>query len=217
MGAAARFQPCREGFDLLGHPSAVLALAIPAFASCCPRPVRSLNDSIRDGSDPSSSHIRWLTGRSRVPAPARSAIESTLAPGPSPRPSRKNISLLCCERNPDPACTDSSLATQFSFHRDRRPDGVTIAFRAAEAERNRRRQSLHHVLQNAQLRTVAVFQENFQTAIMIEIRQGKRSAVLEEIQSHHAGNIGERSIADCSRRKRFARTRSRCRPRGSVR
>src|SRR5580693_10691633 len=87
------------------------------------------------------------------------------------------------------------LSTQFSFHRNRRPDRVRITFHATKTKSNRRRKSLHHVLQNSQLRTVAIFQENFQTAVVIEICQRERPSILEKVQTQDARYIRKCSIS----------------------
>ena len=80
------------------------------------------------------------------------------------------------------------------FHRDRRADGVPIALAAAQAESDRRSKILHHVLQKPQLRTVAIFQEHFQPAVMIEVGEGERPAILDKIQAHGARDVRECSI-----------------------
>src|SRR6202007_258438 len=76
----------------------------------------------------------------------------------------------------------------------RRADGVAITLRAAEPKGNRWRQIFRHILQQAQLRSVAVLKENFLTAILIEIGKRKRSAVLEEVHPYCARDIGECSV-----------------------
>src|SRR5580692_9599694 len=86
------------------------------------------------------------------------------------------------------------LPTQFSFHCNRRPDGVRITFNPTKTESNRRREVLHHVLQNSQLRPIAVFQENFQTAVVIEICQCERPSILEKVQAQNARYIRKRSV-----------------------
>ncbi len=88
----------------------------------------------------------------------------------------------------------TSLAARFSFHPHRCADGVTIALRAAKAKGNRWRKILHYIFQQTQLRTIAVFQEHFLTAILIEIGQGKCSAVLKKVHSYCARNIRKCSI-----------------------
>ena len=50
------------------------------------------------------------------------------------------------------------------------------------------------VLQQAQLRSIAVLQKHFLPAVMIEIGQGERPAIFQEIEIHGAGNIGKCSI-----------------------
>src|SRR4029077_18055242 len=73
-------------------------------------------------------------------------------------------------------------------------DRVPIAFRAAQAERDGRRQVLHDVLQEPQLRTIAVLQKYFLTAIMIEIRKRERAPIFQQVQPYHTRDIGKRSI-----------------------
>ncbi len=87
------------------------------------------------------------------------------------------------------------LSARFGFHRNRGADGVAIAVSATETKSDRRRKVLHHILQEAQLRTIAIFQENFQPAIMIEIGEGEGPAILEEVQTHGARNVRKRAIA----------------------
>ena len=86
------------------------------------------------------------------------------------------------------------VAAGFGFYRDGRADGVTIALCAAQTECNRRRQIVHHVLQNAQLGSVAIFEEHFLASVMIEIGESEGAAIFEEVESHRAGDIGERSV-----------------------
>src|SRR6202041_3894586 len=64
----------------------------------------TLNASIRDGSTPSSTQIRWLMGRScnGWNSPLGHRMDARTEPLVLPKP--KNNSLLCWERNPDPAC-----------------------------------------------------------------------------------------------------------------
>src|ERR1700745_3500089 len=68
----------------------------------------------------------------------------------------------------------SGLAAGFRFYRNGRTDSVTISARPPQAESNRRRQIPNHVVHQPQLRTVAVFQEQFLAAILIEIGQSVR-------------------------------------------
>src|SRR5438046_1578278 len=63
------------------------------------------NASIREGSEPSSTHILWFRGRllTCCTSPLGQRIDTRTGPLTSPKP--KNTSLLCWERNPDPTCT----------------------------------------------------------------------------------------------------------------
>jgi hypothetical protein len=64
---------------------------------------------------------------------------------------------------------ESSLAAELCFDCHRSADCVTITFAPTQAESDRRRKILSSILQEPQLRTVAVLQQYFLPAIMIEI------------------------------------------------
>ena len=98
-----------------------------------------------------------------------------------------------------------------------RADGIAITLRAAQTKSDRRRQVWHHILQQPQLRRIAIFQKYFLPSIMIEIRQRKGPSILHEIESHHAPRHRKTFRRDCSRKRHSARIRSRCGRRGSVR
>ena len=76
------------------------------------------------------------------------------------------------------------------FNGDGRADCVRIAFDAAQAEDDGGREIGNNVLQHSQLRAVAVFQEHFLAAIVIEVGQSEGSSILDKIQIHGAGNVG---------------------------
>ena len=63
-----------------------------------------------------------------------------------------------------------------------------------QTKRNRRRQILHHILQHPQLRSVAILQEHFEPAIVIEIGERERSAVFDEVHAHRGRDVGKCSI-----------------------
>ena len=96
----ARLQPCRL------EPQMTRALAPEGSA---------LKASMRDGSTPSSTHTLWLSGRSRSSCtnPLGQRIDARTGPLASPSP--KNTSLLCWERNPDPACKHARLPPRLQF------------------------------------------------------------------------------------------------------
>ena len=80
--------------------------------------------------------------------------------------------LAVLRKEPRSGLQQPCLASRGGLHGDSRTDGVTIALQAAQTEGDRRRRSLHHVLQQAQLRSIAVFQHHFLPSVMIEIGQG---------------------------------------------
>ena len=83
----------------------IVAGAVAGGCDGCDRMGELVNASIREGTAPSSNHTRWLKGRlcSCCTNPLGQRIEAFT--GPLACPSPKNNSLLCCERNPEPACS----------------------------------------------------------------------------------------------------------------
>ena len=81
------------------------------------------------------------------------------------------------------------LVSGFSFQPNRCTDRIAIALIATKIKGDGWRQIFHHILQEPQLRSVAVFQEHFKASVVIEISQSERPSVLDKIQTHHAGNV----------------------------
>ena len=96
--------------------------------------------------------------------------------------SRTRLQILCL-----PQCS--------RFYRNGRSDRIAIALNSAQAEGDRVANILHPVMKNPHLRSVAVFQDELQTAVMIKISENKRAAVLRKIQSKSARNFRECTIA----------------------
>ncbi len=153
-----------------------------------------LNGSTRRASDPSSTQILWLCGRSGTSCTKPLGQRIDARHGAFGLSESEEYFLAVLRKESGSGLQHARLTSRFRFHGNRRTDGVTIALRAAQAERNRRRQILHHVLQKAQLWGVAVFQKHFLPAILIEVGESKRSAILEKVQPHRAGNVGKCSI-----------------------
>ena len=78
---------------------------------------------------------------------------------------------------------------QFSCDRDACADGVAIALFARQTKRNRWTEIGHNVFEEAQLWAVAIFENHFQTTVMIKIGQRKSSAVFEAVKTHDTGKI----------------------------
>ena len=98
-------------------------------------------------------------------------------------------------RNPDPAC-------RYLVWR-RAPASTVIA--APMASRllfcPRRRNAidwpsiLHRVVQNPQLGGIAIFKNDLQPPVMVEIGEHKGAAVLGKVQPHRTRDLGKRAIA----------------------
>ena len=148
--------------------------------------------------------------------PARPA-DRVARTGPFGSPSPKKTSLLCWERNPDPACSMRVCG--------RRPVSTVIAapiasrllLSAAQAESDGRRQVPHHILQKPQLRTIAILQKHFLPAVVIEVGEREGAAVFEKVEADRRPKYRKTFRPDCWRRRHCARSRSRCHRRGSVR
>src|SRR5215469_1703157 len=87
------------------------------------------------------------------------------------------------------------LAMSFRFNGNGGADGVMIALLAAQSKGNRVADAIHYVAKNAELRRVAILENHFEVAIAVEVGKRKGASILEEIQSHHTGNVRERTVA----------------------
>ena len=87
------------------------------------------------------------------------------------------------------------LAEVAGVYGDACADGVAIAFGTAQTEADGIAEVRHGVLQNPELRTGAILQNDFKTAIVIQIGQSKGAAVVEKIEAGNAGDVGEGAVA----------------------
>ena len=87
------------------------------------------------------------------------------------------------------------LTVTSGFDRHHGSDGVTIARFSPQTECDRRADILHGVAQEAKLRSCAIFENNFQAAVVVNIRQSKRTTVIKKIQPNHSGNFGKCAVA----------------------
>jgi len=121
---------------------------------------------MRMDSAPSFAQILWLAGSVREILNNTAGPWMTALTGPFPVPSPKKTSLLCWEENPEPAWRDSGLATKFVVYDDLCADGIAMLFCSLEAEGDRGRKMGPDVLQQAELRGIAVFYEDFEAAVV---------------------------------------------------
>src|SRR5438445_9266865 len=82
----------------------------------------------------------------------------------------------------------------FGFDGYRSPDRIAVAFPPAQAEGDRIAKILHGVAQNPQLRRVSVFQDDFQSTVLVQVGEYKRATVLKKVQSNCAGDFRERAV-----------------------
>ena len=148
-----------------------------------------------NASEPSTISIRWFTGiRSKCcECPLGHCTVARTAPSNFPTP--KKISFECWATKPDPACKYFVWRSVPSFDSDRGTNRIAIARLPPQAERNRVTNVLHRVVQDPQLRRIAVFNDDLQPPVVVEIGQNKGTPVLNKVQSHHARNFAERAIA----------------------
>ena len=81
------------------------------------------------------------------------------------------------------------LAQSAGLNGDGRADSIAIALCAAEPEGNGGADFGHDVVENAELRGVPIFQDEFEPAVVIEVGERKRAAVVEKIQAGDAGDF----------------------------
>ena len=72
------------------------------------------------------------------------------------------------------------------FDADDGPDGVAITRMAPQPETDGLAPSFHHITEHSELRSRAILENHFQTAIMIPIGQGEGAAIIGKIQSCYA-------------------------------
>jgi len=127
---------------------------------------------------------------------ARPANRSAHRPFAAPKP--KKTSLLCCERNPDPACNDRTCndrpGAQFSFYRDDRADGVAVLFVP------RRWKAMDGGRLSMTFFKTATADRCGSSETLPDVRHGRSPRAqtpgrLPKSPVHHGRNIGERSIA----------------------
>ena len=73
-------------------------------------------------------------------------------------------------------------------------DRVAIALCTLQAEADGVSSFVHDVAQNPNLRCVAIFEDDFKTAVVVQVGEGERAAVIEKVESGNAGDIGKGSI-----------------------
>src|SRR5579863_9972820 len=81
-----------------------------------------------------------------------------------------------------------------ALHRDLSADGVAVALGAAQPEGHGRAKLRQFIVENAQLRTAAVLEHNFQPPVVIEVGERKGAAVLDEVESHAAADFRKRPV-----------------------
>src|SRR5437879_6048004 len=83
---------------------------------------------------------------------------------------------------------------RFGFDCYRSADRIAIACLSAQTEGYRLPDLLHRVAQDPKLRRVAVFQDDFQSSILVQVSECKCSAVLKKIQSHSSRDFRKRAV-----------------------
>src|SRR2546430_2696024 len=86
------------------------------------------------------------------------------------------------------------LAEVAGVYGDACADCVAIAFGSAQTEADRITEVRHGVLQNSELGTGAIFQNDFKTAIVIQVSQSEGAAVVEKIEAGNSGEVGEGAV-----------------------
>ena len=73
-------------------------------------------------------------------------------------------------------------------------DRVTITLCAAQAEGDRVSNFVHDVVKDAELRSIAIFEDHFKPAILVQVGECERAAVVRKVEAGNAGDVGEGPI-----------------------
>ena len=87
------------------------------------------------------------------------------------------------------------LAKRAGLDGDGCADGVAIGFCAAKTEGDGISDLCQRVVQDADLRSIAILQNDFKAAVVIEIGESECAAVVEKVHAGDAGNFRERAVA----------------------
>src|SRR6267143_1347671 len=82
----------------------------------------------------------------------------------------------------------------FGFDGYRGPDRIAVAFPPTQVESDRIAKILHRVAQNPELWRVSVFQDDFQSPVLVQVGECKRATVVKKIQSNCARDFRERAV-----------------------
>ena len=139
--------------------------------------------------------MRWFTGKfSKVwvrPLGQRTVART----GPSTFPTPKKSSLVCWDRNPEPAWRYFVWRMCSCLDGHRGANCIAITFLSAQAECDGVADFFHRVAQDSQLWRVPVLEDNFQSPIVVEVGKNKRSAVVGKVQTHRAGHFRKFAVA----------------------
>jgi len=102
---------------------------------------------------------------------------------PEDFPSPKKSSFVCCRKKATSRLQAFGLAEIAGSDRDGCADCIAIAFGCRANESRRSRRFRHCVLQNSELRGRAIFQDNFQASIVVEIGKREGATVIEKIEA----------------------------------
>ena len=75
------------------------------------------------------------------------------------------------------------------------PMASRLLFVSLQAEGDGMAELRYRVMQNAQLRRIAIFQNDFEPAVMVDVGEGEGAAVFREVEVDRAGDFGECAVA----------------------
>ena len=90
---------------------------------------------------------------------------------------------------------ETCLAARIRFDGDASSNRVAVTFCASQTKDNRGSEFGLNIFQQANLRAAAIFQQHFDSAVVIEIGEGESSAVFDKIQSENPRDVRKRSVA----------------------
>ena len=155
-----------------------------------------------------------LEGLGQAAGPANRGADRALA---FPDPEEKLLGVLRQKSGTglEIFCLAERLCLRFDG--DRGADRIAIAFLSTQAEGDGVANILHRVAQDAQLRSVPVFEDHFQPPVVVEVGKDKRPAVVGKIQSDRARDFRKRAVAVVGVENVSLADQPRKNPSGSVR
>ncbi len=107
-------------------------------------------------------------------------------------PEEQLLRMLCKKAR---ACLQIPCLLEIAyFQRDRCTDRVAIAPGPTQAKCDRVSNILHNIAKDAELRSVAILEDDLKPSVAVQVGQCKRSAILQKVEPHDPGHLGKGAV-----------------------